>query len=45
MASKAPLDPHEMTQPEDVAEMVLTVLRLPNSASVSELAVNCNLET
>ncbi|MEB3191838.1 MAG: SDR family NAD(P)-dependent oxidoreductase [Snowella sp.] len=45
MAAKAPLDPQEMTQPEDVAEMVLTVLRLPNSASVSELAVNCNLET
>jgi NAD(P)-dependent dehydrogenase (short-subunit alcohol dehydrogenase family) len=45
MASKAPIAPAEMTQPEDVAELVFTVLQLPNTASVSELAVNCSLET
>ena len=40
MASKALIAPAEMTQPEDVAELVLTLLQLPNTASVSELAVN-----
>ena len=45
MASKALIAPAEMTQPEDVAELVLTLLQLPNTASVSELAVNCSLET
>lgn len=45
MASKAPMATADMTQPEDIAELVLTVLQLPNTASVSELAVNCSLET
>jgi len=45
MASKAPMVAIDMTQPEDIAELVLTLLRLPNTASVSELAINCNLET
>lgn len=35
---------HEMTQPEDLAELVETVLRLPNNASVSELLVHCQYE-
>ena len=45
MANKAPIAPVDMTQPEDVAELVLTVLQLPNTASLSELAMNCSLET
>ena len=35
---------HEMSQPEDLAEMVATVLRLPDNASVSELLVHCQFE-
>lgn len=35
---------HEMTQPEDLAELVETILRLPNNASVSELLVHCQYE-
>jgi NAD(P)-dependent dehydrogenase (short-subunit alcohol dehydrogenase family) len=34
----------EMIQPEDLAEIVATVLALPNTASVSEVPVNCVLE-
>ena len=34
----------DMTQPADLAEMVETVLRLPNNASVSELLVHCQYE-
>ncbi len=34
----------EMTQPQSVAELVETVLRLPNNASVAEIPVNCVLE-
>ncbi|QOZ38362.1 SDR family NAD(P)-dependent oxidoreductase [Bradyrhizobium sp. CCBAU 53421] len=34
----------EMTQPEDLAELVETVLRLPNNAGVSELLVHCQYE-
>ncbi len=33
-----------MTQPEDIADLVATVIALPNSASVAELLVNCILE-
>ncbi|WP_274426889.1 SDR family NAD(P)-dependent oxidoreductase [Chelativorans sp. YIM 93263] len=36
--------PEEMTQPEDVAKLVHLALKLPNTASVSELAINCQLE-
>lgn len=36
--------PQEMTQPEDVAELVATVLKLPNTAAVPEIAINCNFE-
>lgn len=34
----------DMTQPEDLAEIVETVLRLPNSASLSEILINCRKE-
>ena len=34
----------DMTQPEDLAEIVEIVLRLPNSASLSEILVNCRKE-
>lgn len=34
----------EMTRPSDVAGLVATVLDLPNTASVAELAVNCQAE-
>ncbi|MBM3573512.1 MAG: SDR family NAD(P)-dependent oxidoreductase [Alphaproteobacteria bacterium] len=33
-----------MTQPEDLAELVATVIALPNNASVAELLVNCRYE-
>lgn len=36
--------PQEMTQPEDVAELIATVLKLPNTAAVNEIAINCNFE-
>jgi NAD(P)-dependent dehydrogenase (short-subunit alcohol dehydrogenase family) len=34
----------EMIQPADLAELVATVLALPNNAVVAELLVNCRLE-
>ncbi|WP_026111413.1 SDR family NAD(P)-dependent oxidoreductase [Winslowiella toletana] len=34
----------EMTQPEDLAEMVDLLLRLPNNLSVAELLINCRKE-
>lgn len=41
MAGHANVKPEDMTQPEDLGELVSTLLKLPNSASVSELWVNC----
>ena len=38
------VSPAEMIQPESIAELVETVLALPNTASVTELPVNCLLE-
>lgn len=35
---------HEMTQPEDLAELISTLLRLPNNAAVSEILVHCQYE-
>lgn len=35
----------DMTQPEDLAEMVQTLLCLPNNLSVAELLVNCRKES
>jgi NAD(P)-dependent dehydrogenase (short-subunit alcohol dehydrogenase family) len=34
----------QMSRPEDIAALVETVIRLPNTASVAELLVNCRLE-
>jgi NADP-dependent 3-hydroxy acid dehydrogenase YdfG len=34
----------EMIQPDDLAELVATVLALPNNASIAELLVNCRFE-
>ncbi|AYD03749.1 SDR family NAD(P)-dependent oxidoreductase [Neorhizobium sp. NCHU2750] len=34
----------DMTQPEDLAEMVEVLLRLPNNLSVAELLINCRKE-
>ncbi len=34
----------EMTDPADLAELVATVLALPNTAAIAELLVNCRLE-
>jgi len=36
--------PEEMIQPEDLAELVATVIALPNNAAVAELLVNCRQE-
>jgi NAD(P)-dependent dehydrogenase (short-subunit alcohol dehydrogenase family) len=44
MASGASEPPAEMIQPEDLCELVATVLALPNNASVAELLVNCRFE-
>jgi len=33
-----------MSDPADIAELVATLLALPNTASVAELLVNCRLE-
>lgn len=37
-------DDETITQPEDLADLVATVIELPNTASVSELLVNCRLD-
>lgn len=37
-------DDETITQPEDVADLVSTVIGLPNTASVSELLITCRLE-
>jgi NADP-dependent 3-hydroxy acid dehydrogenase YdfG len=44
MASDAGVPPGEMIQPEDLCELVATVLTLPNNASIAELLVNCRFE-
>ena len=38
------ITPDKMIDPADLAELVATVIALPNTASVSELLVNCRLE-
>ena len=40
------MDPDDktITQPEDVADLVVTLIGLPNTASVSELLITCRLE-
>ena len=37
-------DDESITQPEDVADLVATVIALPNTASVSEMLIGCRLE-
>ena len=41
------MDPDDdtITQPEDVADLVATMIALPNTASVSELLIGCRMET
>jgi len=41
------MDPDDdtITQPEDVADLVATMIALPNTASVSELLIGCQMET
>ena len=34
----------KMSDPRDIAELIVTVLRLPNTATIAELLVNCRLE-
>jgi NADP-dependent 3-hydroxy acid dehydrogenase YdfG len=36
--------PEEMIQPETMAELVRTIIELPNTAAIAELLVNCRLE-
>lgn len=43
-AGNTALPREQMTQPEDLARLVATVIGLPNTASVAELLVNCRLE-
>lgn len=43
-ATNKALPPEAMSQPADLAELVATVLALPNNATVAELLVNCRLE-
>jgi NAD(P)-dependent dehydrogenase (short-subunit alcohol dehydrogenase family) len=44
MTAGANFPRERMSQPEDIAEVVATVLRLPNSATVGEVRVNCRFE-
>jgi NAD(P)-dependent dehydrogenase (short-subunit alcohol dehydrogenase family) len=44
MASYAGVPAAEMIQPDDLCELVATVLALPNNASIAELLVNCRFE-
>jgi NAD(P)-dependent dehydrogenase (short-subunit alcohol dehydrogenase family) len=34
----------EMSRPEDVAELIATIVRLPNNAAIAEMLVNCRHE-
>ncbi|MGG5818028.1 SDR family NAD(P)-dependent oxidoreductase [Falsiroseomonas sp. HW251] len=44
MTAKASWPREQMSRPEDVAVLVETVLRLPNTATVGEVRVNCRFE-
>ena len=44
-AGETEVSREDMTQPDDLAEMVETLLRLPNNLSVAELLVNCRKES
>jgi NAD(P)-dependent dehydrogenase (short-subunit alcohol dehydrogenase family) len=43
-AGIADLEPLAMTQPQDLAQLVVNTIELPNTASVAELLVNCRYE-
>ncbi|MCI1747185.1 MAG: SDR family NAD(P)-dependent oxidoreductase [Acidipropionibacterium sp.] len=43
-ASVTKVSTAEMTRPETIAELIRTMIELPNTASVAELLVNCRLE-
>jgi len=46
MAAKtASMPPEEMTDPDELAALVTSVVGLSNNASVAELLVNCTFET
>lgn len=45
MTIAAPFPRAQMTEPQDLAHMVEMLLRLPNTAVVAELLVNCRLES
>ncbi len=44
VAGSAKIAAAEMTSPGDLAELIATIVALPNTASVAELLVNCRLE-
>lgn len=44
MAQGVNLASEKMTQPEDIAQVVAMVLRLPNTAHINEILINFNLE-
>ena len=44
MSQNVNLAPEKITQPEDIAEIVAMVLRLPNTAHINEILINFNLE-
>jgi NAD(P)-dependent dehydrogenase (short-subunit alcohol dehydrogenase family) len=43
-AGLADLPPDAMTQPGDIATIVVNTLELPNTASMAELLINCRHE-
>lgn len=44
MTAEAALPAGQMTRPEDLARLVALIVQLPNTASISELIVNCSYE-
>ncbi|BCB21170.1 agropine synthesis reductase [Bosea sp. ANAM02] len=44
MTANSTISPEQMTQPQDVANLVAMIVRLPNTASISELVINCGYE-
>lgn len=44
MTMQAPFPREQMSRPEDLAVLVETLLRLPNTAHVAEILVNCKYE-
>jgi NAD(P)-dependent dehydrogenase (short-subunit alcohol dehydrogenase family) len=43
-AGIADIEPMAMTQPQDLALLVVNTIELPNTTSVAELLVNCQYE-